>query len=286
MKFIKNFKLFEYTSLLSIGVPYSVMKSMQINYAISSDAQWKKLKQKKDIQTILNKSNDNLIISICKNKLYVIFSYNNQYYLETFELIEKDDFGYENWKKIGRVESTITELYSLLGRGCNNYVLLSGDWKHDFSNVRKIKKSEKKFDEITNQFKIDFADNFTKIVKRMYGKKANIVTEIIINNLKNIQSDISDEEIRNILFQNVERTKEIDILKRKQKEKDPFKLQSKIIYDNSLTIFNEYLMKFEDEYSDKYKEYLNIPLMIERWSREKIFTAFAYYLYTKKTIEL
>ena len=38
--------------------------------------------------------------------------------------------------------------------------------------------------------------------------------------------------------------------------------------------------------SDKYKEYLNIPLMIERWSREKIFTAFAYYLYTKKTIEL
>lgn len=286
MNYILSFELFEATSLLSIGVPYSVMKSMQINYEISPDAQWKKLKYKKDINKILKKSENNLIISICKNKLFVIFSYNNEYYLETFELIEKDDFGYQNWKRVDRIESSITEIYSLLGRGCNTYVLLSGDWKHDFSSARKLKKSEKEFDEITNQFKKDFAENFTRIIRRMYGNKANIVTNIIIDNLKNIQTNLSDEEIRNVLFQNVERTKEIDRLKRKQKERDPYKLQSKIMMYNSLTIFNEYITNFEDEYSDKYKEYLNIPIMIERWTRDKIFTAFAFYLYTNKLMKL
>jgi len=104
MNHILTYKLFEKTSLLSIGVPYSVMKNLQKNYEISNDAQWKALKYKKDILSILKNSSNNLIISICKNKLFVVFSYNKEYFLESFELINKDDFGNEEWKKINRIQ--------------------------------------------------------------------------------------------------------------------------------------------------------------------------------------
>jgi len=283
---ITIFIIFEKTSLINIGVPNSVMKSMQKNYEISSDAEWKLLKAKRDIIKYLTEPTNNLIISICKDSIFVSFSYESEYYIETFELIEKDDFGNEDWKKLDRVKTTITDILSKIKRGCKSYVIISGGWLPEYSSERKIKKSEIEFDSLTNQFKIDFAENFTRIVKNMYGKKADIVSDIIVNHLKNVQSNISDEEIREILFINVERAKNVDEFKKKSKDKDPYKIYSKIIMDNSLTIFDEYLINFEDEMSDKYKEYLNIPIMIENYSRDKIFTAFMYYLYTKKLMNL
>ena len=285
MKFLQTYKLFEKTSLLDIDVPYQVMQQIQRNYTISDDAKWRNLKLKKDIIPIL-KNKNNLFISICKNKIFILFSFNNQYYIETFIQIEKDDFGNEQWKRIDRIETTLLEVIKKIERGCKTYNLISGNWSHEFSNIRKIRKEESNFDNITNNFKIDFAESFTKIVKKLFGKKANIITDIIVNHLKNIKKNISDEQIREILFLNVDRAKDVDIYKNKQQAKDPFKLYSDVIRADSLTIFNEYLIKFEDEYSDKYKQYLNIPIMIEKWSRDKIMTAFCYYLYSGKLMEL
>ena len=82
MKFLLTYKLFEKTSLIGIGVPYSVMQSIQRNYTISDDAQWKNLKYKKDINLALHKIKNNLIISVCSNKLFVLFSFNKEYYIE------------------------------------------------------------------------------------------------------------------------------------------------------------------------------------------------------------
>lgn len=286
MNFILSYKLFEETSLLTIGVPYSIMKSLQRNYEISKNAKWKSLKYKKDILSILKKSTNNLIISICKNKLFVTFSYNSEYFIETFELIEKDDFGYEDWKKVDRIQGSFSEVTGKIERGCKSYQLESGEWKPEYSTVRKIKKAESQFEDTTVNFKKYFAENFTRVVKRMYGKKADIVTGIIINHLKNTKMNLSNKQIKEILFQNVERAKEVSNLNQKAKEKDPFKLQSDYVMANSLKIFDEYLITFEDEMSDKYKDYLNIPIMIEKFGLDKIQTAFMFYLYSKKLMDL
>lgn len=286
MKFLLSYILFEKTSLLEIGVPFSVMKSVQKNYAISDDAQWKNLKYKKDVVSALHKKKNTLIISISAGKLLILFSYNREYYLETYLLTEKDDFGNEQWQRIDRIQSTLTDILKKVERGFRSYELISGNWLHEYSGTRRMKKETKSFEEITNNFKKEFAENFTNIAKRMYGKKANVITDIIISHLKNVKNNLSDEKIREILYLNVDRAKEIDTLKKKVKTKDPYKLYSEIVREDSLTIFNEYLIKFETEYSDKYKEYLNIPVMIERWSREKIMTAFMYYLWSSNLMSL
>ena len=120
----------------------------------------------------------------------------------------------------------------------------------------------------------------------MYGKKANVITDIIVSHLANVKKNLSDEKIREILFLNIDRAREIDILKKKQKAKDPYKLYNDIICEDSLTIFDTYIISFEEQYSDKYKEYLNIPILIEKFSLDKVKTAFMIYLYTKKLIDL
>jgi len=237
MKFLLNYKIFEKTSLLNIGVPFSVMQIIQKNYAISDNAQWKPLKYKKDINPILNKNKNNLIITICNNNLFVSFSYDKEYYIETYEQTIKDDFGNEGWQRIDRIKTTLSDLFKQIKKRCKSFVLVSGDWSYEFSNIRKLKNEEKDFKYTTNIFKQDFIKNYTKIYKKLYGKDSDIIT----NN---------------------------------------------IVKSNSLTIFDKYLIEFEGDYSDKYKEYLNIPIMIERWSRDKIMTAFMVYLYTKKLIEL
>jgi len=286
MKFLLSYKLFEKTSLIGIGVPYSVMQSIQRNYAVSDDADWKFLKYKKDITTALHKPKNTLLISICKEKLFIIFSYEKEFYIESYFITEKDDFGNEQWQRIERVKDTITNITKKIEKGCKIYELISGNWLHEFSGTRKIRAEESKFQRITNEFKKEFAESFTRIVKMMYGKKASVITDIIVNHLKNVKKNLTDEQIRNILFINVDRAKEVDEFKNKQKEKDPFKLYNKIVKADSLTIFNTFLLDYETEYSNKYNEYLNIPVMIEKWSREKIMTSFMVFLYTKKLIDL
>jgi len=282
MKFLLTYKLFEKTSLLNIGVPFPVMKSIQLNYAISDDAQWKATKS---ITTSLRKAKNTLIISTCEDKLFVIFSYNKEIYIETYSFAG-DDFGHDQWQRVERIKTTMSNIKNYINKNCKSYELTSGDWLHEFSNIRKMKKEESNFDEITNNFKIDFAENFTKIVKRLFGKKANVITDIIINHLKNIKDNLTDEQIREILFLNVDRAKDADTLKTKQKSKDPYKLYNDIVKADSLTIFNEYLIRFEDEYSDKYQEYLNVPIMIDKFTRDKVMTSFMIYLWSNKLIDL
>ena len=285
MKFLLSYKLFEKSSLINIGVPNYVMKQIQRDYAISDDAQWGNLRYKKDVTTLLHKQKDALIISVCENKIFILFSYDKEFYIENYFIIS-DDFVNDQWKKSDRVKTTLTDAVKEIERSCKSYELISGTWSHDFSKVRKVKKAEKDFDSITNNFKKDFAENFTKIVKRLYGRKAEVITDIIVSHLANVKKNLSDKKVREILFLNIDRAREVDILKNKQKSKDPYKLYNDIICEDSLTIFDTYIISFEEQYSDKYKEYLNIPILIEKFSLDKVKTAFMIYLYTKKLIDL
>lgn len=286
MNFLLSYKLFEKTSLINIDVPYQVMQGIQKDYAISSNAEWKRLQYKKNIIAALHKPQNTLIISVCENEILISFSHNKDFYIENYIISEKDDFGNIQWVRSERTKTTITDCVKKIERKCKSYELVYGSWLHEFRKIRKIRKEESDFEKITNEFKRDFAENFTNIIKKLYGKKANIITDIIVNHLKNVKKGITDEQIRDILFLNVERAKEADFFKKKQKEKDPYHLYNEIIRADSLTIFNEYLIRFEDDYSEKYKEYLNIPIMIEKFGRDKIMTAFMIYLYTKKLIIL
>lgn len=286
MKFLLSYKLFEKTSLIGIGVPYSVMQSIQKNYAISDDAKWKTLKYKKDINSAFHKPKNTLIISISKNRLFILFSYDKEFYLETYILTEKDDFSNEQWYRVDRVKSNLTDITKKIEKDFKSYQLISGDWTNEFSSKRKIREEEDNFETLTNNFKKEFAENFTKIVKMIYGRKADAITEIIINNLKKVQKNISDSKIREILFINADKAKEVDKLKKKEKEKDPFNIYDSTIKADSLSIFDEYLIRFESEYSDKYSEYLNIPVMIEKYGIDKINTAFLIFIYSKKLIKL
>jgi len=274
MKFLLSYKLFEKSSLINISVPKYVMKLIQRDYAISEDAQWGQLTYKKNITTLL-----------CENKINILFSYNKEFYTENYS-ITSDDFGSEKWVKSDRIITNLTDAVKEIGRNCKSYQLISGTWLHEFSKIRKVRKAEQDFDSITNTFKKDFAENFTKIVKRLYGRKANVITDIIVSHLANVKNNLSDEKIREILFLNVDRAKEINILKKKQNSKDPYKLYNDVIREDSLTIFNTFIIEFEDKYSDKYKEYLNIPILIDKFSRDKVMTSFMIYLYTKKLIDL
>ena len=56
--------------------------------------------------------------------------------------------------------------------------------------------------------------------------------------------------------------------------------------DNSLSQFDENLISFENDYSDKYKEFLTIPTMIKKYGRDRVKIAFRLYLKSKKLIEL
>ena len=201
------------------------MQIIQKDFEISDNAKWEKL-YKKDVESKLN-SRNNLLVTVCKTKLYVTYSYDDDYYIETYNLTSEDDFGDSQWQKIGRYKASMTEALKSIERGCKTYILVSGNWSNEFSSVRKINKEQNNFIDITDNFKEEFLKKF----------------------------------------------------------------KSKYLYDNSikadsLTIFDKYLAEFEDVYSDKYKEYLNLPIMIERWTREKIMTAFLIYIYSNKLINL
>lgn len=285
MKYLKTYKLFEKTTLLNIGVPYNVMQTIQRNYALSDNSKWSTIKNKTDIRKELKKTKS-LIISVCENKILIFYSFSNDLFIETFEYIINDDFGDSRWERISRIKTDIKDVIDNVDKKCKMYLLDKGEWSNDFSNVRKMNKEDKKFDEVTNNFKKDFAKKFTRIVKKLYGRRSNMVSDTIIDYLKDVNDDTSENKIREILFLNVDKAKEVEYYRNKNKQKDPFKLYSDAVRADSLTIFDDYLITFEDYYSNKEKEYLNLPIMIERWGRDKIMTAFMVYLYNGRLLEL
>jgi hypothetical protein len=272
MKFLQTYKLFEKSSLISIGVPYVVMQDIQKNYNISSDAQWEKVNKL---------SYENLFISICNDNIHIIFNDDDEYYIQNYILLNKDDFGSEEWKKSKKSKMTIGDVIDKI-KTCTSYKIVSGNW-----NISKTpNNSQEKIEEITTNFKLDFINNFNKIVKKLYGDKANKISNDIIYNLRNVKKGITKDEIVDIFLKSTEKVKEIEYYKNKSKSNDPYNMSDNTIKSNSLAIFDEYLISFENSYSEKYDEYLNIPIMLKKYDRDKIIRAFIIYLYSGKMIEL
>lgn len=288
MQHLLSYKLFERSSLTYLGISKEVMQDIQKQLALSDNATWKELKYKKDLKSELQKDNDDIFVIISKdeNNVIVIFSINKYYYIDNYKFYNSDDMGDGYWDKEERYQSTITDINKYVQRGSKIYKLSSGNWTYNNRKKRILIKNQKEFIEFTNKFKYEFAINFTKIVKKLYKNNSDIIQKIIIKNLINTNKNIEPEQAKKLLTSNIDRAKQADYYTKRSEEKDPFKLQLQYIRDNSLTIFNEYLISFEDEISKKYNEYLNVPELCKMYSREKIMTAFMYYLYSGKIMEL
>jgi len=285
MKHLLKLKLFEKSSLTYLGVPNDVMVDIQKQFALPDDVQWQELTYKKDLRTELRKG-DNLFVTISENNINVIFLVKNELYIDVYNFYQEDDMGDEYWDKDDRIQSTITDINKMIPRNAKIYKLLSNNWSYEGRAKRRLKTSSIEFDDFTVKFKKEFADNFTRIIKKLYSKHSEVIQKLIIRTLITQSKDISHEEAKEILSLNIDKAKQSDFYRKQSQDKDPFKLQLNYIRDNSLTIFNEFLIIFEDKMTEKYGEYLNIPELCKKYGRDKIMTAFAYYLYSGKIMEL
>jgi len=238
LNFLLKYRIFEKTSLIKLGIPSNVMKDIQKNCEISDNAEWKKI-LKKDIRSILKKNEKNLIVCVSDNYVCVIFSLNLNFYIDTYALIDKDDFSNGYWVKEQRKKLYVSDIIKDIKKS-NYFLLVNGEWKYEPFKSRKLKNAEEKFDSKTQDFIEYFQQNYVKFINN-YGQNSEKVKDIINN-----------------------------------------KLQQK----NSLNKFDEYLISFENEYSEKYNEYLTMPILVDEYGYDKILTAFIYYLYSKKLINL
>jgi len=133
--------------------------------------------------------------------------------------------------------------------------------KSDFSLKnqpnRNVDKKEKEFDKFTMTFKKDFLEKFDNILKRIVGNKF----------------DDAKKEIR-------DKAKQIEL----ENQMMISGLDDPLEGHNSLTILDEFLYQFEDEYSNFFDERIELQELCDYFSREKVMTSFMYFIYTGKII--
>lgn len=245
--------LLEKSSLTALGVPNEVMKSIQSDLAIPSDAKWNRIRLKKDIINIID-NEKTLIIQIGLDAIDVLVSYgeqqNKQYFIDSYVLEEDTDWG-GGYNKLPRKNVSKNQFLITIEPKKMLYHL-QDDFSIKKEHHRKILKKEKSFDEFTNNFKKDFLKNFDSILRRIVGQ-----------NFKDAKDDVLDKA-RKIEIENKMMISGLD---------NPLKGA------NSLTILDEMIYQFEDEYSNYFDERLDIQEMSELFTRDKVMTAFMYFIY-------
>lgn len=254
-----NDLLLEKSSLSALGVPKEVMQPIQKDFAIPPNAQWNRIRLKKDAEKILREGEKELLLQIETDSIKVFVSYmttsGDKYFVDTYILEDKGWVG--EYKKIPREEITLTQLLYQINSKSLLYQLTS-----PFSLIRQSKRKliekEKKFEQFTTKFKEDFLSNFDTILKRIVGSKYN-----------DVKQEIKDKA-RQMEIENQMMLSGLD---------DPLE------GPNSLTILDEFIMQFEDAYSEFFGERLDIQELSKYFTREKIMTSFMYFIYTGKLLE-
>jgi len=283
---MQSYKLFlEKSSLSKLNVPQALIQIIQRNYEIPSDAEWKEIEFKMDLENIIRNYQDYLFVEITneQDKVKVYGTYYNKgkkYFLDRFKL-ETDSWD-ENWIIEKREKLSMTQLLKNV-QIKNNIYKLKDNYHFEYTEYieRKVELLDSEFEDFTEKFKNMFMTSFNKILKKMYGSQAEIIKDVIIRNLAKLNVDgLNEENIREILDQNINLAKKSEFLKSKALEDDPMKLKSKHIQYNSLTIFDQYLFTFEDAVSNEHDEFWNIQDLCEKFTTEKVITAFMYFLYS------
>lgn len=268
------------------------MQNIQKDFALKPNANWVDFDLKRDIKTTLLKNKNNLILQISKDSIKIFVSVFEQqkklYYIDRY-MRKTGEWG-DHWEKLDREGATLTSLLHEVEMDKKNdnkhYLLKDSDFSIVKSDVRKIEKEEKDFDDFNRIFREDLLNYFTVLLKNSYSAIAKRIEKTIIDNLAKVIPNLSPDEIKNILYQNVEQAKKSKKLQTKSTNIDKYKLNTTEQQYNSLTIFDEYLLQFEDAYSEKFHKYYNIKSLVEEFTRPKIYTAFIYYLYTGFLMDL
>lgn len=248
----------EKSSLIRLGVPNYIMKYIQKDFAIPSDATWNKIKLKSEAKDILRNEDIALLLQISLNSIKIFVTHldnkNKKFFLDNY--VYRDGAWGGEYEKQPREYLTMTQMFNKIKTESLIYHL-----QDDFSLIRqparKRKKAQKEFNEFTEEFKKEFLKNFESILKRIVGAKYNSAK-------KEIQEKAKKIEIENKMMLSG--------------------LSDPLSGPNSLTILDEFLLGFEEEYSDFFGERLDIKELSEYFTRDKIMTSFMYYIYTGKIL--
>ena len=275
-------KLFNYilekSSLTRLGIPNEVMKDIQINFEIDSNANWEEIKYIKDIKEELKKDELAIFIEI-KDDIKVILNDHKSYKEQRYKF---DSSGWGSYNSGEIVDITYTQLLKGISSKSKIYKYLSNDIKTIPISKRKIQKKLKDFDNKTEEFKISIIKNFNNIVKKIYDKKYNEVMKKIAQNMSNVNPNLNPDDLLDFFKSNkklAELAKEYELFK---KNDDNLGLKRMEKQYNSLPIFDEFLINFEVEYSDKYNTRITISDLIDTFGFMQTQTSFLYFLYSGK----
>ena len=282
---ITKFNLFEHSSLTPLGVPDDIMKEIQINFEIDSNATWTKMILKKDIIQDIKNNNKSFYLSFENYNNYFIFINDNQKYFKQYFNYDKNGWG--SYRIGDREEISYTQLNYTINIKRNIYKL-DTDFKLATKEQRNIQAQAQKLEKSTDDFKIYILKHFNSIIKRLYGSRYDRVMKTIASNLSQIDSNATAEEILKFLKDNKKMAETAREYEDARNDEDILRLKRLEQQFNSLTIIDEYLIEFEVGYSEQFHYHLNIKDLINDFGHMYIETAFMYYLYTGKlkTIEI
>jgi len=281
---ITKFKLFEKSSLTPLGVPEEVMKEIQINFEIDSNARWAKMKLKKDVLYELKKDERQFFVQLEKKGNIFIFINDHQNYSKQYFKLETDGWG--SFRIDDREAITYNQLRYSVNINDDIYMLQSSDFKTKPKKERRLKAQTEELEKTTSEFKIYIMDNFNKIIRSMYGAKYKKVMNKIAENLSKISGNSTPDDILRFIENNKKLAQKAKEYENAKEEKDLKRIKELETQYNSLTIFDEKLLEFEDHYSNEFSYYVNIENLINDFGRMYIETAFMYYLYTNRFREL
>lgn len=284
MKYLKTYNIFEKSSLTALGIPNEVMRNIQYNYELKPDAEWKKIGFKKDLQKELKKNEKALFLEISVKYIKVIVNLgNDEYFTQYFNY---DDTGWGSYVIEDRELKTRTQL--LIGVNPKNliYKLEGQIFQERPKAQRLVQKDIRELDETTNEFKFYVMENFNKILQRIYGRRFDEVMKKIASNIANIKPDSTADEIYQFLKDNKKLAEKAKEYEQAKNEEDMLKIKDLEQKYNSLPIIDEYLLKFEVDYSEKFGTRLNVKNLIDTFGKMMIETAFMFYLYTGRLMNI
>lgn len=284
MKYLKTYNIFEKSSLTALGIPNEVMRNIQYNYELKPDAEWEKIGFKKDLQKELKKNEKSLFLEISVKYIKVIVNLgNDEYFTQYFNY---DDTGWGSYVIEDRELKTRTQL--LIGVDPKNliYKLEGQIFQERPKAQRLVQKDVRELDETTNEFKFYVMENFNRILQRIYGRRFDEVMKKIASNIANIKPGSTADEIYQFLKDNKKLAEKAKEYEQAKNEEDMLRIKNLEQKYNSLPVIDEYLLKFEVDYSEKFGTRLNVKNLIDTFGKMMIETAFMFYLYTGRLMNI
>jgi len=254
-----NFNLLlEKSSLTALGIPREVMQPIQRDLALSPDAKWEKINHKREVADYLKKGDKNLFIQIAVDTIKVIVSYptfkGTMYFIDNY--VYRDTEWAGEFEKLKRQYDTLTQTLINIDPRTNIY-RLDGDFEINKQSRRKMIKKEKTFMDFSDKFKSDFLQRFDKILKRITGTNFKKAKEKVTDKAKKVAME------NNLLIRG---------------------LDNPLNGPNGLSILDEFLYQFEEEYSKFFEERIDIHELSKYFTYDKVMTMFMYYIYTGKIL--